>query len=159
VCHNTTTWDATFNHSQTSFPLTGAHTSVECLGCHAGGIYDGLSTACVSCHQQDYDGTTDPDHAAAGFPATCLDCHTTMAWTPADFDHDATYFPIYSGRHREAWDSCTDCHTQPGNYGWFSCIECHEHNDQNEVDNDHDEEPGYSYGPQTCFTCHPDGDS
>ncbi len=74
TCHNTTQWDgAVFDHAQTDFPLTGSHVVQECLSCHGGGVYNGLRTACASCHQDDYDGTTDPDHDAAGFPISMPD--------------------------------------------------------------------------------------
>ncbi len=65
TCHNTTAWPgAVFDHNQSQFPLTGAHLAVECMSCHGGGVYNGLPTACASCHQADYDATTDPDHDA-----------------------------------------------------------------------------------------------
>ena len=35
TCHTTTTWaNAPYNHSATSFPLTGAHVSATCVSCH-----------------------------------------------------------------------------------------------------------------------------
>ncbi|MFN8587323.1 MAG: hypothetical protein U0704_05935 [Candidatus Eisenbacteria bacterium] len=41
TCHTTTAWaGATFNHSLTSFPLTGAHVTTTCQSCHADGVYD-----------------------------------------------------------------------------------------------------------------------
>ena len=40
TCHTTTDWTgATFNHNNTSFPLTGAHTTVTCAPCHANNNY------------------------------------------------------------------------------------------------------------------------
>ena len=36
-----------------------------------------LQAGCVACHQDDYDGTNDPAHMAAGFPTDCMACHTT----------------------------------------------------------------------------------
>ncbi len=131
TCHTTTAWPgATFNHSQTSFPLTGSHVQQECLSCHGGGVYNGLSTQCASCHQSDYNGTTDPNHTAAGFPLQCQTCHNTTTWQGATFDHDSQNFPIYSGRHRDKWDVCTDCHTNATNYSVFSCLGCHPHSDK-----------------------------
>ncbi|MEZ5363861.1 MAG: hypothetical protein R2748_16360 [Bryobacterales bacterium] len=166
-CHTTVQWTgANFDHNNTNFPLTGAHTSVaQCQTCHVGGQFAGLGTACATCHlddfnattdpdhaagflqtcesphdgavdrrklrpQQhelpvdrgahvgravpdlvtsavssragtacatchldDFNATTDPDHAAAGFPQTCESCHTTVQWTGANFDHNNTNFP------------------------------------------------------------------
>src|SRR5690606_27398628 len=41
-CHNPSNWgDASFDHSQTSFPLRGQHANVSCSNCHANGQFDG----------------------------------------------------------------------------------------------------------------------
>ena len=38
TCHNVTAWQpSTFNHSTTTFPLTGAHIAVACVSCHTNG--------------------------------------------------------------------------------------------------------------------------
>ena len=101
TCHSTTNWTgATFNHNSTNFPLTGAHQAVACNACHGDGVYKGKSTLCVSCHQTDYNNTTDPAHAAAGFATTCETCHSTTNWTSATFNHSTTSFPL-TGRARE----------------------------------------------------------
>ncbi len=142
-CHTTTAWSpATFNHSTTSFPLTGAHFGLMCIACHSGG-YVATPTQCFSCHQNAYNGTTDPNHAAANFPTECQTCHSTTAWTPANWNHDTQYFPIYSGKHREKWDNCADCHVNSANFAVFECIFCHEHN-QTDMANDHRGRPGYT---------------
>ena len=40
ICHSTTNWtSSSFNHSTTTFPLTGAHTTVACALCHVNGNY------------------------------------------------------------------------------------------------------------------------
>ena len=123
--------------AKTRFPLTGAHTGVACATCHPGGRYTGTPTACSSCHQADYARTTNPNHQAAGFPTNCESCHTTSAWRPASFDHDGRYFPIYSGKHRGKWSSCSDCHVSPSNFKAFECVLCHEHSNRTEVDSKH----------------------
>ena len=65
-CHSTATWaNATFNHSATGFPLTGAHVPLQCSQCHVNGNYSLTDTSCVSCHLKDYQGTTDPNHVQA----------------------------------------------------------------------------------------------
>jgi hypothetical protein len=158
ACHNTSAWrPASFDHNQTRFPLTGAHTQVDCARCHVGGRYAGTPTDCYSCHQADYNGTTDPNHQAASFPTQCDTCHTTSAWRPASFDHDGRYFPIYSGRHRGQWSSCGDCHVNPGNYRVFECILCHAHSNKADVDSHHRGVNGYSYTSAACYRCHPSG--
>ena len=101
----------------------------------------------------------DPGHLAAQFPTECESCHNASAWEPADWDHDGQYFPIYSGRHREEWNVCADCHVNSSDYSTFECITCHEHNNKQEVDNDHSEVNDYSYDSASCFRCHPDGRS
>jgi len=156
ICHTTSAWQpADFDHDTTAFPLTGAHLALACLDCHASG-YAGTPSDCVACHQADYDGTSDPDHAAAGFPSDCATCHTTSAWQPADWDHDSL-FPIYSGKHRNEWNDCADCHLTPSDYSSFECIFCHEHS-QSETDHEHDEVSGYIYLSTACYECHPSGE-
>lgn len=159
-CHaGTNTWiGATFDHDASAFPLTGAHRAVTCDGCHSDNVYDGKPTACVACHQQDYNGTTDPNHASAGFTTACTTCHNTTTWSGATFDHDATYFPIYSGKHNGRWSSCSTCHTSPSNYALFTCFSCHEHS-QTQMDDTHKSEAGYRYDSPTCLSCHPRGDA
>ncbi len=156
TCHNVTAWQpSTFNHNtNTSFPLTGGHVGVDCIKCHASG-YTGTSTECVSCHQKNYNATINPAHATAKFPTNCESCHNVIAWTPSTFNHDSQYFRIYSGRHRQQWTQCTECHTNPSNYAVFSCIVCHQHNNKAKVDADHQGKAGYVYSGTSCFTCHP----
>ena len=161
TCHNTTQWDGgTFNHSTgTSFPLTGAHVALNCASCHGDAIYNGKSTACVACHLSDYQGTTDPNHATAGFPQTCNTCHTTTQWDGATFNHDSSWFPIYSGNHLGRWDTCSDCHNNSGNFAVFTCLSCHPHSDKAGTDADHQGRSGYSYTSTACYSCHPRGNS
>ena len=232
VCHSENAWEpATFDHNQTSFALTGAHLTTNCLGCHEGG-YEGTPTdceschttdynqavnpnhntlglsmdcaschttnpdwypatfnnhnqyyalngahatiandcavchngdyintpnTCVGCHLADYNNTSDPNHSTAQFPLDCASCHTENAWEPSTFDHDGQYFPIYSGRHAQAWTSCAECHTNPGNYAVFSCIDCHEHNNQADLADKHSNVQDYTFTSLGCYTCHPQG--
>jgi hypothetical protein len=156
MCHNTNNWlEATFDHSKTSFPLTGAHTSVSCSSCHTNG-FAGTSTLCYSCHATNYKNTTNPNHSAAKFPTDCESCHTVNSWTPSTFNHDAQYFPIYSGTHRGQWNTCADCHTNSSNFSVFACINCHEHN-KTSTDSHHQGVKGYSYTSTACYSCHPLG--
>ena len=158
ACHPTGNEGDNFDHNQTNFPLTGAHIGVDCNSCHANG-FAGTPTDCASCHTQDYEQTTNPNHQMSGFSMDCASCHTTNPnWTPATFDHDNMYFPIYSGNHQNEWNDCIDCHINPNNYAIFSCIDCHEHNDPNELADDHDGVNGYQFVSTACLECHPDGD-
>lgn len=158
-CHSTTTWPgARFTHTGTRFPLTGAHLATPCAGCHVNGTYRGTPVECVSCHQSDYDGTSDPGHQAAGFPTTCAGCHSTRGWDGATFNHDGSFFPIYSGAHRGRWTSCSTCHVDPSSFAVFTCLSCHEH-DQARMDDKHRERSGYRYESQACLSCHPRGNT
>jgi len=155
-CHSTEhDWKpATFDHS--FFPLEGVHNIADCLRCHTSGNYSDASSACYSCHAADYNSTSDPKHSTSGFSTDCELCHTlSPGWKPSTFDHNA-YFPIYSGKHRGEWNSCSDCHTNSSNYAVFSCTDCHEHNKQ-ETDGHHDDVRDYIYTSTACYSCHPDG--
>ena len=155
-CHSTTAWTpATFDHNSTSFPLTWAHTKVNCGDCHTGG-YNNTPSDCYYCHQQDYKNTNDPNHAAAQFPKACEQCHNTNSWTNTTWDHDGQYFPIYSGAHRGRWTSCSDCHNVSSNYKVFECILCHEHS-RTRMDDKHREVRNYQYLSTACYECHPRG--
>lgn len=158
TCHSTASWSgAAFDHNTTGFALTGAHVSVACLGCHGDGVYAGKLTACVSCHQSDYDGTTNPSHTALVFSTDCATCHTTVTWSGATFDHDSSFFPIYSGRHSGNWASCATCHTLPSNYTVFTCFSCHPHDSKTQTDSNHGGVRDYVYESNACYACHPRG--
>lgn len=157
ICHTQNNWlESIFNHATTSFPLTGAHSSVVCAKCHTTG-FKGTSTLCYTCHTTKYNTTANPNHLSAKFPTNCEICHTTMAWTPATYNHDAQYFPIYSGKHKGVWTLCTECHNVPTNYAVYSCILCHEHSNKTSVDNDHKGVKNYAYVSTACKNCHPQG--
>lgn len=157
TCHTTTAWTPpSFNHATTSFPLTGAHTSVSCVACHTSGYNGGTPTDCYACHSADYAGTNNPVHTAANFPTTCITCHTTSNWTSSTWNHDTQYFPIYSGTHAGRWTTCADCHVNAANYATFECIDCHTHS-QTTTDQQHAQVGGYQYLSTACYSCHPRG--
>ncbi|MBV6441825.1 MAG: hypothetical protein DYG98_23560 [Haliscomenobacteraceae bacterium CHB4] len=156
-CHTTAGWEpATFAIHNNYYQLNGAHAAIanNCAACHNGN-YNNTPNTCAGCHTDDYNQTTNPNHAAAHFPTNCASCHSETAWTPAAFDHDGQHFPIYSGKHKEEWDQCSDCHTNPGDYSVFSCTVCHTNPETN---NDHQGVQGYSYSSPACLSCHPKGD-
>lgn len=159
-CHTTQAgWaPATMPNHDNYYPLTGAHYTIRnnCAACHNGN-YNNTPNTCYGCHVDDYNQTNNPDHQSAQFPTNCTICHTTNAWTPSTFNHDGQYFPIYSGKHKNKWNLCADCHTNQSNYSVFSCILCHEHSNKTEVDNDHNGVSGYSYNSNACYSCHPQG--
>jgi len=158
-CHTTNPgWEpAAFPIHNSYYELQGAHLiiSSDCAACH-GGNYNSTPNTCFGCHDDQYNQTVDPPHLSLQFSTDCELCHTQNAWEPSTFNHDGQYFPIYSGEHQGEWETCSDCHTNPGNYAIFSCIDCHEHN-QPDMDDEHEGVPGYSYNSQACLGCHPTG--
>jgi hypothetical protein len=158
-CHTTApNWTpALFPDHNNYYVLAGAHIPLDCISCHNGN-YNNTPNTCVGCHQRDYNGTTNPNHAAAQFPTDCTACHSQSAWNPSTFDHDNLYFPIYSGKHNNEWNLCSECHTNSNNYNIFSCINCHEHDDPADMADKHDGVSGYQYNSNACYACHPDGE-
>lgn len=120
ACHNPSSWDnVTFDHNKSNFPLTGRHIGLACEKCHASGQFAGLSTACVSCHN-------DPAFHAGMFSTNCAECHTTDNWyAPYRGPHPGIADEGGSGvNHGGA--SCRECHTQ--NLRTATCTACHENN-------------------------------
>ncbi|PYT73061.1 MAG: hypothetical protein DMG39_07605, partial [Acidobacteria bacterium] len=124
-CHTVQGWNIAVQQvkdHQNRFPLLGAHAAVQCEDCHKGaavGQFQGLSTACVSCHLKDYQqtqtmGGSVPNHVAAQFPQTCESCHTFDSWMGASVNHAAPpiNFPLTNGH---ASVPCASCHVG-GNY-------------------------------------------
>ncbi len=160
-CHllNAFTWGGT-NFTHAFFPLTEGHEIFDCKECHKDqNNYSNISSECLACHQTNFNATTNPNHIAADIPTDCKECHTTApGWKPAEFkQHDGQYFPIYSGKHRNEWDLCSDCHTSPNNFAVNSCIVCH--NNQGELNSQHGDVGGYEFNDPACFACHPTGDA
>ena len=158
VCHDTSVWtDSTFNHNNTAFPLSGLHTVPprQCSDCHVYNNYTTLPTACVGCHQTDYNNTTNPGHAAQPqfFPTTCQNCHNTSGWTGATFNH--SQFTQFSINHGNANGVCSTCHTNSSNYAIFQCTGCHGGN--NAANFRHDNVSGYVYNSINCYQCHSSG--
>ncbi|MBK9416954.1 MAG: hypothetical protein IPN62_06585 [Flavobacteriales bacterium] len=147
LCHDEGNWNtATFDHNTTAFPLTGQHTTVDCMQCHANGFV-GTPTNCDACHMADYNATTAPNHAQSGFPTDCAQCHSSSAWTPATFDHDDTGFPL-TGQHVNA--SCNQCHANGYAGTPTDCGSCHL-TDYNSATNPNHAGEGY---PMDCTMCH-----
>ncbi|MFQ5653751.1 MAG: hypothetical protein ACE5GW_03350, partial [Planctomycetota bacterium] len=144
-CHNINSWASNVvNHD--FFPLTGGHSGLNCTACHFPDTFGGLTTACVSCHQNNYNNA--PSHIAMSFPLTCEDCHNTGGWGNVNFNHS---FPL-TGPHDKP---CMQCHTT-GNTNTFNCLNCHQPGPTNDH---HSGVQGYIYQSQACFNCHPNGDS
>ena len=128
TCHTTIAWQpATFDHTSVGFALTNAHADPPriCADCHINNNYNLTSTACATCHLKDFQGATNPNHAAGGFSQTCQTCHTTIAWQPANFDHTSVGFPL-TNAHADPPRACLDCHINNNyNLTTTACSSCH----------------------------------
>ena len=147
TCHTPQAWSpSSFDHSNTSFVLTGGHITAKCESCHKGQTA-GTSHLCYSCHKSNFDSVQDPNHVASNFPTTCEQCHTTTAWKPATFDHALTKFPLI-GKHTTV--NCAQCHTSGYTNTPTDCYSCHSA-DYNKTTN-----PNHvsSKFPTTCNDCH-----
>ncbi|MBK9098156.1 MAG: hypothetical protein IPM14_08605 [bacterium] len=147
-CHPDGTKGNAFNHSNSIFPLTGAHTTLDCLQCHQSG-YSGTPTQCLACHQDHYNNTTNPNHTLLSLPTDCEQCHTTNPdWQPATFPIHNQYFELL-GAHANI-TNCTDCHN--GNYTTTSnlCNDCHNDAYTNALNPNH----AAAGIPTECEQCH-----
>ena len=149
-CHpvNSMTWGGTsIDHS--FFPLTLGHALGDCYKCHTTHTFTNISTVCVSCHQANYNASTNPPHAAINIPTSCADCHTTNpGWKPATFAIHNNYYPL-TGAHITT--DCNSCHNN--NYTNSlpnTCVGCHQAN-YDKTSNP----PHKSINiPTTCADCH-----
>ena len=80
------------------FSLAGGHSDLDCMNCHADGIYADKSDVCTDCHgysdelftllltdypRYELKKGTYPDH----FEGECSQCHDIMDWEPFLFNH------------------------------------------------------------------------
>jgi hypothetical protein len=150
TCHSSavTAWvDTRFEHTA-SFPLVGAHAAIGCDGCHGNGVFRGTPRDCFSCHQQDFNRTTDPNHVAGNFSHTCTQCHNESVWKPANFDHNRTRFPL-TGAHLAV--ACDQCHVNNRYTDTpTDCFSCHQSDFQRTAN------PNHMAGnfSRDCTTCH-----
>ena len=153
-CHNFDKFKPAtgFQHSQTQFPLTGAHANVQCIQCHKTEIKNGKEFQnfanvphknCNSCHK-------DPHHGEFG--TDCKSCHSTESFSKmkstSAFNHSLTGFEL-EGKHKTI--DCKKCHDNRSGtkdtYKEFentqnvTCLTCHE--------DAHEKKLG-----QDCKSCH-----
>ena len=151
TCHSADTWlGAKFDHLKyTGYALTGAHATLDCTACHIGGKYQGTPATCFGCHSKDFNGTTNPPHAQAGFSQQCQLCHNTTTWLNATFDHSTTSFPLI-GKHVNV--PCNQCHINGNFVGTpTACASCHM-TDYNSTNNPPHAQAGFA--ASACATCH-----
>lgn len=149
-CHNTSAWiPSTFIHSTTGFELLGQHASIQCSSCHEGNT-SGLDNLCVSCHQDNYNASTNPSHTSLALPTDCENCHTTNAnWQPALFPIHNNYYQLL-GAHSSISDNCISCHNNDYNNTPNTCYGCHK------SDYDITNDPSHQAAgfPTNCESCH-----
>jgi hypothetical protein len=151
TCHRPTAWTATrWDHGAvTGMPLNASHKTVACESCHRDAQFTSATTSCINCHRKDYDATTTPNHAAAGFSAACDGCHRPgdATFTQARFDHNASFQLV--GTH--AMQDCAACHVN-GRYKGTprDCYGCHRDDYQRTTRPSH-ASAGY---PTACESCH-----
>lgn len=156
-CHSSaiTGWEmagtsgwGSFDHSRTRFPLLGAHLAADCNQCHTNNRFAGTPTDCFSCHQADFQNTSNPNHVANNYAKDCLICHNPNAWQPAGFDHNRTRFPL-AGAHLAV--SCDQCHANHRYAGTpMDCFSCHQ-SDFQRTGNPNHTAANFS---TTCTNCH-----
>lgn len=126
-----------FDHRLTGYKLEGKHAVQTCADCHKPAnvqdpelkkkknTYLGLSTACLSCHE---------DYHQKTMSLKCENCHNYDAFKPAPFfEHSKTKFPL-KGQHQKV--VCESCHKTSIQNGkpwrqfkvlkFSSCAHCHE---------------------------------
>ena len=125
-CHRPSdaTWkNGNFNHNSV-FALVGKHAAAACASCHVNNVFKGTGRDCVDCHRPQYDRTTAPNHASAGFSIQCASCHkpTDPSWSGVSFNHNA-FFQL-QGKHAAA--QCASCHVNGVYKGTGrNCVDCH----------------------------------
>ena len=96
-CHAQSAATSSFNHFTTGFPLTGAHSSVDCGSCHTNGRFKGTPTQCFACHNGvNAQGKSQAHPKTTNF---CEGCHQTSVWRNLPFID-----------HVQATAPCADCH-------------------------------------------------
>lgn len=126
TCHSDSLWQKIiFDHSQTDYPLTGAHQDAACSDCHQDEKFSETTTSCNSCH-----GIEDIHQGANG--TRCSECHNTRSWKQLKFDHlEETGFALSLG-HADL--ECQDCHKATDFKDDFSqgCVACHKADDSHQ---------------------------
>ncbi len=134
-CHSNLGWKTPapqFDHSKTSWKLTGKHVEVACAQCHKENKWNSLSKDCRSCHNDPHKGK---------FNQNCTECHSPGGWNKlAGFDHTKTGFTLNEAHALLRCDACHNPKLKPV-LNQRSCVACHTDRHQGQLGND-------------CKTCH-----
>jgi len=134
-CHSPTSWVTIhFDHNQVGFDLAGGHSQLTCVSCHANLLFEGSSSACFACHEQD-----EPHQLLFG--TVCEECHTPLSWDRIVFDHIGPYAEL-----------CATCHEtdKPDNHYPGQCSACHQPSAWLPATFNH-----LDTGATDCLSCHP----
>jgi hypothetical protein len=135
-CHTPEGWSrvASFNHTETPFPLVGKHATAACEKCHTEmNIRKDGAVSFVTKRYQDCIPCHATHHNSKFSNVQCKSCHTPTAWNTLvvdRFNHDLTNYAL-AGRHAEL--QCGQCHKASTTAGFSQkflllhkrCTDCH----------------------------------
>ena len=105
--HAQSAFRSNFDHFTTSWPLEGAHRSVDCESCHVEGIFKGTPRECDACHSRaGLVKATAPPYNHIRSTAQCQDCHSLATWAP-----------VILVDHSQVLGSCVSCHNAASGTG------------------------------------------
>lgn len=134
-CHSPLQWasvsDKKFDHTLTSFPLRGKHSSLKCSACHT---TEGNRTfknafkldkkACADCHEDKHKG-----QFAQRYANDCSLCHTEVAYSPSTFTFDQHRKSKFILADAHLTVPCKDCHFKGNDWKFYftssACETCH----------------------------------
>ncbi len=149
VCHSAEGWHLdrelySYNHDESTFPLTGQHASIECKMCHSSLVFSDAENTCTSCHLDMHQTSVGTD---------CARCHETGSWLVQNINelHEENGFPLL-GAH--AIVHCDQCHTSFDQLTFgptgHECRNCH-YDDYLATTRPNHEQANYS---TDCSECH-----
>lgn len=118
-----TPFNSSFDHFTTGWPLEGSHRNADCGRCHTGGVFQGTSRECASCHSMAglvKATPVPPNHVRT--TTQCQDCHLETTWAP-----------VWRVDHFQVQGACATCHNgttatgkHPGHIvSGNNCEDCH----------------------------------
>lgn len=137
---------ARFDHSETSFPLAGAHITTSCESCHRDGNFRGTPRHCKSCHNGVFAVGKSSKHIIT--TGECDICHSSASDTWGMFARAFDHMTVVG--------ACMTCHNGANATGKNSphirstnrCDSCHATNSWSPADVDHSDVIG------SCVSCH-----
>ena len=167
---NQSSFERTFDHDKTGFPLLGSHARAACMDCHRNPplrnaeIHITLlrgterkayphpeAENCASCHVDFHKGVFADNPGGI----VCENCHTQEAWTPTTYDLERhareSRFEL-TGAHVAT--PCSACHAISEKqdlrfeFGDLACMNCHSD------DSPHGDQFADASGKTLCETCH-----